>query len=402
MMLTDPRISFGLRMIKGPILSRARFKVDCDNAEVKDFIQNMVTRFWQKSVAYALKAIEWGYSCSEATFIYRDGRVQFDGLKLLHPLDCRCITQDGHVIGARVRQRQGTGGNVSSKGRVYLPGYRMLWHVQQREEHPYYGRSRLYGAYMPWIETWDDGGFRDCRRLFFHKYAYDGGVIYHPPGETVLEDSQGGVALRRSNNEIARELMEKRRTGGTLHFPNEVDEYGQRKWQVEPPSIQPPPAHVVQYGRDLREEIWEGMGLPPEIGFAEGTGAYAGRRVPLEAFYSTLQENVYWLITDFKDQIADPLVKMNYGQHEFSINPMPLLPPDTQEAPSPSEEQQPDQPTQMGVYYDESTDEFFVRRNGHGRTPLEFTHGTSQSSMGAPSRNQARQASPVLRVQRSS
>ena len=88
-MLTDPRINLGLWLIKGPILSKTRFFVDCDNPDVKEFLKTQITRFWRMSSVKAMKAIEWGYGCSEAMYKVAGGLIHFDMLKDLHSLDCR-------------------------------------------------------------------------------------------------------------------------------------------------------------------------------------------------------------------------------------------------------------------------------------------------------------------------
>ena len=159
---------------------------------------------------------------------------------------------------------------------------------------------------------------------------------------TKLDTTSGGVASVTSYKELAREMGEKQRSGAVLCFPNETDDRGQRVWDVIPPSVTPPPTHVMEYGKDLKDEVWEGMGIPPEIARAEGTGAFAGRRVPLDAFYSILQEIVYWLIEDVSQQIMQPLVEMNYGNVPFEIIPFGLILPSQNQ--SDSEKQNPQSP----------------------------------------------------------
>ena len=64
-MLTDPRVHFGLMLIKGPIVSKAKFKVDVPRTDVGEFIQKNLRRFWLNSAVRILKALEWGYSGAE-------------------------------------------------------------------------------------------------------------------------------------------------------------------------------------------------------------------------------------------------------------------------------------------------------------------------------------------------
>ena len=86
-MMSDPRVIFGLWLIKGPILSNARFKIETEDEELKKFLITNVTRFWRNSAARALKSVEWGFSASEVMYRVVDGQIHFDILKDLHSLD---------------------------------------------------------------------------------------------------------------------------------------------------------------------------------------------------------------------------------------------------------------------------------------------------------------------------
>lgn len=312
-MTTDPRIQFGLRLIKGPLLANARFEIKAP-AKVKEFLQKQIDRFWSSSAIKALTAVEWGYAGFEAMYRIEDNQIAFDELITIQQWDSRVLTVNGRKVGISVRHVPGR------KGRVYLGGPKGFWHVQGREYSPFYGLSRLRGAYSPWFEAYTDGGAYDIRRLYYHKYAFSGDVMYYPPGFTGNES--GG---QQSNKDLAREIIEKRKTGGVVALPNIVDESGKRRWEIESGTVNTNPINVLEYLKDLKDEILEGMGIPPEVAAAEGTGAYAGRRVPQQAFFAMLQEMVHWLITDADRQIFAPLVALNFGKVSYEINPLPLM-----------------------------------------------------------------------------
>jgi hypothetical protein len=328
-MLADFRIRWGLWMLKGPIMSKGKFFIKTEDAEVKEYLIKTVTRFWRTSAIRALKAIEWGYSCNEA--LYRtgeqDGLIHFHSLKDIHSYDARALTRDGHISAAniyRVPKKEAI--SAASNQKVTLYGPRKLWHTHARELHPFYGQSRLYGAYLPWIEIWTDGGYRDSRRLFFHKYAFDGGGLYVPEGTTNVGDDGTGRPRNVANMVLGRDIIDKKKTGGTTILPGITDDQGKRKWEPIPPTINPTPAGLMEYGEILKDEMWEGMGIPPEIARAQGTGSYAGRVVPLMGFYSILQELIYWLIHDADEQIFRPLVDFNFGEgREYEIIPFSIL-----------------------------------------------------------------------------
>ncbi len=305
-MLTDPRVIYGLWLIKGPILADAHVKVDSQNEEIRQYVVNQINRFWQNSAVKALKAIEWGYSAAEVIFREKDGRVQFDELRDFHSPDVRIIAKKGTIVGIRVR-------NTKASDEVYIGLPKSFVHLHWREKQRYYGQSRLYGAHIPWWEVWTEGGYRDVRRLWFYKNAFEGGTIRHPPGKSPSESGDS-----RSNRDLARELVEKKRSGGVLTLPNTpAGEGGQYAWNYEPPSANAAPEGLLEYGQVLRDEILEALGIPPEIvssGGDQGFGSSTGRQVPQMAFYAILQELLQWLVSDLDTCILKPLVEIEFGE----------------------------------------------------------------------------------------
>lgn len=322
-MLTDPRINFGLRLIKGPVMAKARFYLDMPDGEPREFIKTQLSRFWRSNAMDALRAIEWGYSFSEVLYQVYGGKIQYSGLRNIHAIDCRCLTNDGTIVGGRVKGLPGKNTQANTRHLdVLIP--KGFWHVHDRQHHPFYGRSRLYGCYLPYLEKWSDGGFRDSRRLFFHKYAYSGYGIYHPPGSYRDQETGELVVFK----DLARDIVEKMKTGAAVVLPNATDDKGQRMWEIAPVEVPTTPTGLLEYGEDLDQDLLEGMGIPPEVAQAEGTGAYAGRRVPMDAYYCALQEVTNWLAHDFNCQVIRPLVELNFGPGiEYEIIPFGLATP---------------------------------------------------------------------------
>lgn len=326
-MLAEPRICFGLHLIKGPILSVSRFFVDCVDLNVREFIQDAFSRFWNEGAIKALKAIEWGYSCSEVFYTLDDqNRITYGSMKDLMPTDCRCYTRGGRFYKALVRGTKSTiDGTVRTASWLY--GMKCFWFTHGREFHPWYGRSRLFGAFIPWMEHSSDGGYRDSRRLYHHKYAFDGGVMYHPPG-VINTVTDGGAPIQVSCKDFAREMLEKKKTGGILTLPNTMTDAGTRAWEYVPPQITAPPSAIMEYGNSLRDEILEGMGIPPEMARPEATGPMGGgngRGVAQNAFFAILQEIVNNLTASFDEQILRPLVSWNFGYTRYRLIPWRLV-----------------------------------------------------------------------------
>lgn len=317
-MLTDPRVIYGLWLIKGPILSNAHVYVKCDDVTVHDFLVEQINRFWANSAVRALKAIEWGYSGCEVLYREKDGLVHFDELRDFYSPDVRVVVAKGEPTGILVR-------NGVNQHQAYLGFPKSMLHVHWRERNRFYGLSRLYGAHVPWHEIWSDGGYRDIRRLWFYKNAYEGGTIRHPPGAS---QTDGGTL--RPNRDIARELIEKKRAGGVLTLPNTPSgDAGTYAWLYEPPAANPPPEGLLEYGEVLNNEILEALGIPPEViasGGDQGFGSSTGRQVPQLAFYSILQELLQWLLYDLDYCVLRPLVEVNFGVGvvDYELQPFKL------------------------------------------------------------------------------
>jgi hypothetical protein len=212
--------------------------------------------------------------------------------------------------------------------KIYFP--KAFMHVHQRENDPWCGMSRLFGAHIPWHETWSMGGSRDVRKLWYFKNSYDSGTLYFPPG-SVRDEATG---LERSNLEVALEIMDSQQTGSYRVFPKSSAERNVQEWQYEEPRSRTTPDGLREYICDLRNEILEGMGIPSEIvesSSTNGMGSSTGRKIPMLAFISSLTPCVSELLIDLKEQIIDVLLKANKMSPDYSIEPItPKMPVEVQ------------------------------------------------------------------------
>lgn len=305
-MLRHPHIQLGVKLIHGRIMAKTKIFVDEPNATLKQFIANQLERFWLYSASQLLSAIEWGYAGAEVIYERRDGLFQFDRIFKFDPRDIRPVTKEGQKVGMQVRRLASQ--NV---GETYLGGPKSIWHVHGRDYHPWFGQSNLLGAWEPYYESVKDGGARDIRALYYFKYAFSGTAMYYPPGSTSSNDPANPL---RTNQSIAREIVEKMRTGGVAALPNTRDAQGNRLWELAEANPGPGSTDVREYNDDLKVEMLEGMGVPREVVEAAETGSgYSGRAIPAESFDSTLAEKPQWLLHDFDTQVIHPLLRINFG-----------------------------------------------------------------------------------------
>ena len=320
-MLSDPRVSFGVKLIKGPILSKAKFIVETQNEEVHDFLVRQIVRFWIKGAPISLDSIIYGFSGSEIIYKFNQEKqiIDFHKLKAIHASDVKPyvhIEKDELVAMevSKIKHRAGAEG----KTKVYVKKPKFFWSVHDRTYNRLYGRSRLEGAFVPWYEIWMQRGYRSIRQMWFYKNAYRSCLLRVPKGST--KDENGNEV---ANMKLAAEMADRFVTGSSLILPKEPD--GQNDWEFEPAVGIPVPDGLLEYGEILGDEIWEGLGIPPEVVSADGTGAFAGRRIPQQAFYSVLQEIINEHIIDADEQIFQPLVNLNFGPVDYEINTISLL-----------------------------------------------------------------------------
>lgn len=346
-MLTDPRVRLGLALRRGPILSNSRFFVHCDNPEAKAYIASQINRFWHNSAPLALRAHHFGYQPAEVIYRMVEGDLQFDRLRHLHPKDCGARTLKGMYVGFDV----GQGGTTAQPLFIGCP--KAFWSVHNRYQNRWYGQSLLYGAYPPWYEKWTRRGYRDQRQMFFFKYAFRGPIVKYPPGGQPA--STDGTPAK-DNRHIAHELVDKFASGAGLAIPSSDPTKGPG-WDIMDPFSQAVPEGLMEYGRDLDNEIYEGMEIPPEIasgassdgGGGISIGGGGGRDIPQQAYFSILSEDTYGLMTDLDEQILNPMVKMKFGDVFYEIECFGLLRgQDSQAEPGAFEQSQGEETANLG------------------------------------------------------
>ncbi|MHA1663260.1 MAG: hypothetical protein ACTSVR_08410, partial [Candidatus Thorarchaeota archaeon] len=319
--LADPRIQFGLGLIKGPLQTHHDWKIESPRSEVEKFIREQLEWFWMFASRKALNSLDWGFSGNEVLYKENEGKVVFHDLKYLYAMDTRAVVHKGAYAGLYLRE----GGHYSDLQRfTYIGGPKTLWTVNERDVNHIYGRSRLFAAHPAYWEKWSEGGFRDVRRLWFYKNSFDSGSIYYPDGSTKIEGDTPTPNVR-----IAQQIVEQMRTGGVRAFPSRVNEQGKREWEYEAPKSNQTPQGLLEYGDKLDKELLEALGIPPEVvesQSSEGFGSSSGREIPLVAFFASLQEIFNRITFDFNEQILHYLIQINFGSDtKYSVIPKKLI-----------------------------------------------------------------------------
>lgn len=282
--------------------------------EVAAFIERQLNRVWLNHLPSILSAQVWGWSAGEITLrLTEHDLVEIDRLEPRQATDCRMLVSDGQPWGIRVDRVEGA-------GQVDLAFPRAWFHAHEPEAGEVYGRSALLGAYSPWADKWLNGGALDVRRLFMHKDAYGGQDLGYPEGFSYDENGQ-----EIPNRDIARQIVEQMISGGVITRPSTRDDKGNELWPLNRAVVPSNPQHILQYPKDLDAEIRRGIGVPDDVIDSDGTGAWAGKRVPLSAFYTSLDGWVRSIVSDLSEQVFDRLVMLNFGKAEdYEICHKPL------------------------------------------------------------------------------
>jgi hypothetical protein len=325
-MMRDPHLWYGMELLKGPIITKAKYTVECDDMDVANYVQKQIDKFWMRGVSKALDSLIWGYCGSEVLYEFnkQDQEIDFKDLQYIHPRDVKPVVYRGKIISMEVSNavdpQHSTSVN-SNFGKIYLKAPKFFWCVHDKKYNQWFGRSRLEGAFDTWWEIWQPKGYRGIRHLWYYRHAYDGGILYYPDGSTQDPETQEEIP----NALIAQEMLDRKETGSSLALPHKPGAED-RDWEYESPKGNTAPEGLLDYGDVLRDELWEGIGVPPEVAKSEGTGSFAGRRIPQQAFYSYIQEIANDICWDFVEQVVKKLVKLRNGVDvPFNVLPISIM-----------------------------------------------------------------------------
>lgn len=303
---------------------------------VSEFVLAHVERFWQRGVPL-LQEGGYPYGWAAGEHIYRDSRgvMVWSHLKDFHPNDAFVLTEKYNPVGIRVK-------NIREKQPVDLwfasraiPA-KACWYPHRPRFNQFYGRSQLLGAWRPWRRL----GWRDAVEQVIdaavYRAGYRGPIVKHPPED--MQTAQQGIPAtradglgnpRRSARDVARQIVEWAKAGAgftlsSAQYP--PTQGGGPKWEVEWPEHVMDVRPLVEAARYLEDHIMLGIGVPPELLRAGGTGSgYSGRSIPREAFLDQQQRVADAMLQIFVEQVIRPLVLWNFGDVPFEVSCKSIL-----------------------------------------------------------------------------
>ena len=303
---------------------------------VSQFVLAHVERFWQRGVPLLQEGgYPYGWAAGEHMYKESGGMMMWSHLKDFHPNDAFILTEKYSPVGVRVK-------NIREKQPVDLwfannaiPA-KAAWYPHRPRFNQFYGRSQLLGAWRPWRRL----GWRDAVEQVIdaaiYRAGYKGPVVKHPPED--MQTARAGIpatqvdglgGMRRSARDVARQIVEWAKAGAgftlsSAQYP--AAQGGGPKWAIEWPDHVMDVRPLIEAARYLEDQIMLGIGVPPELVKAGGTGSgYSGRSIPREAFLDGQQRIANAMLQIFVEQVIKPLVLWNFGDVPFEVSCKSLL-----------------------------------------------------------------------------
>lgn len=319
MMRMDPQIRL-CQQVTEAALSQIKLRVVSKDSEAQAWAAEQFRRFWTRAIHKVAYGLWYTLSGGEVIYELEDGKFQFSGLRPVYASDLRILTKDGRLKAVRVKMSgiPTAGVVVENSGDITLKFPKGFVYVHDHEFSSWRGRSEFEGAYRPWYEKASKDGAIDIRRMWFYRNAFDGGTLTHPTG--TYKDPADNV--EKSNRDLARQIIEWRKTGAGVTLPAVFDpNTGQKLWEWTPPAIAGDPSQLLEYPKDLDIEIQHGFGIPDDVitQSAGATGAFNGRSIPMAAWLATRTRIVRAIVEDFRNQVIAPGAAYNFPGAKISV-----------------------------------------------------------------------------------
>ncbi len=336
-MLYDPTIQLGL-LVRSSLIASIEFAyqeddtssewisgIKAEKPEVADWVHTNLKRIWKLYIDHLTRSQVWGWAGGEVTYRLqsRHGRQYVDVHRFLdrHARDVRVITDGATKWGVQVS-------NVAGKGKVLLKFPHAYFTGFFPTGGSSYGIPIMDNVLSPWLDKSGEKGAKDVRRLFMIKDSY-GGMDMTYPDEMYDYINDQGEKTSIHARKIAEQLVQQATAGSATARPYDADAAtGKNKWELERAKTTGNADHILQYPKDLDVEELRALGIPDDviISVAGATGAWAGKQVPMEAFF---WHGDYWagqILSDLVEQILEPGVLLNFGRAEnFEVETKPLL-----------------------------------------------------------------------------
>lgn len=307
------------------------------NSSVAQFVLAHAQRLWAECVPQLQDGgYPYGWAPGEHVYKEVDGRLVWSHMKDFHPSDSFVLLQDFVPVGIRVKGVRGKNAPVDLWFASGAIPAKACWYAHRARFGHLYGRSQLTGAWRPWRRLgWRDG-VEQVIDAAIYRGGYAGPVVKHPP-ETMQTAKSGVPATqndgaghpRRDARDTARQMVEYAKAGAGFTMSSAqytAAQGGGAKWSIDWPTQVMDVMPLVKAANYVEDQIFYGIGVPPELIRASGTGSgYSGRNIPREAFLCAQQPVANAFLKMLVDQVIRPLVLLNFGDIHFNLTCKSIL-----------------------------------------------------------------------------
>jgi hypothetical protein len=304
-MRRDPQIALGLAAIKAPVMNATRdgaWWIEGGSNEVRDAVTELIRPLVRPLIRSCLNAVEFGHQAHEKVWDVDGGHYIYRKLKDLEPGSFE-LYADEHGRYAGLRQP-----HMAEP----IPAEKTFVMTLNKEWGNLYGRGRLDAAYEPWY--WSTIIYMFANRYFERKG--DPVVKAHAPSEMRVDANTGAEenTLDQLNAQIG-----SLRSSGSFALPDERDEHGNRRWDVEYLLDDQRGDMFKSYLEHLDAKKLRALFVPERSLTQDGAvGSQAAARQYADTFLlmeAGLLQDIVGQVNEF---VIRPLVEVNFGQAAWS------------------------------------------------------------------------------------
>jgi hypothetical protein len=303
-MRNDPQIALGLAAIKAPVMNVTReggWWIEAPSPEVTGVVTELMRPLVRELVAGCLRAVEFGHQAFEKVWTLRDvaGRAFYACAKLkdLEPGSFTLYADEhGRYAGLRQPHMERP-----------IPPEKTFLFVLDKEWGNLYGRGRLDAAYAPWYAS---AVIVPLANRYFERKADPVMKAYGPPD--VRRDPKTGA--EENNLDSLNETLTSLRSSGAVAFPDERDEHGNRRWDVEYLLDDQRGEMFCRYLEHLDARKLRALFVPERSLTQDGrVGSHAAARQYADTFLLMESGLLADIVGQVTEHVIRPLVELNFG-----------------------------------------------------------------------------------------
>ena len=303
-MRLDPQIALGLAAIKAPVMNVTRdgaWWIEGGSADVRRLTTELVRPLIRPLVRSCLNAVEFGHQAHEKVWELRTIRgatfYAYRKLKDLEPGTFELYADDnGRYAGLQQPHMDGP----IPPGKTFVMTLNKAWGNL-------HGRGRLDAAYEPWY--WSSVIYMFANRYFERKA--DPVIKAHGPAE-IRPDPQTGA--EENTLDSLNDSLGSLRSSGAIALPDERDEHGNRRWDVEYLLDDQRGEMFRKYLEHLDAKKLRALFVPERSLTQDGAvGSQAAARQYADTFLLMEAGLLQDIVGQVNAHVIRPLVEVNFG-----------------------------------------------------------------------------------------